>query len=271
MMPLPRKFASFTLTARLGSDGVSELYAGVYGEQGARRIVARRMLPWVLGDAARLSEVENRIYDLAEVRHPLLAPIADYMSAEDDRFLLEEAVRGVSLDRVIHWCQRRDEPIPNNILLNLAVNLCNALDALHQFRGSTTGSDHVLHQAVRPENVYVTFDGGVALAGFGLLASPTAEPVTEAGAKTAARMAYCAPEQTYTDAQLAPHSDIFSLAAVWIGAARVITAGPPTSPGAWARCPPSSPAWTACSTARCRPTPTPATRTRSSSARICAR
>lgn len=215
MIVLPRKYASFTLNAKMGSDGVSERYLGIFGDEG-RPIIARRLESWLRLDIAMFAGAERRIYDLAELRHPLLAPILDYVAAdEDDRFLIEGAIPGANLDQVVAWCQRTQREIPHNVVLHLAVQMCNALEALHGLKGVSSGDEHLLHTALRPDNVFVDMEGGIVLGGYGLVRSPILEPIQEGSANSVcSRTGYCSPEQTYPDTQLGPQSDVFALGAL---------------------------------------------------------
>jgi len=211
-MLLPKKAGPFTLMRRLGTDGVTEGYVAILDEPAGKQVAARRVLPYVLSDARRSAELEARIKDLQAVKHPVLVPVVDYVAVGDDRYILDEWVDAIDLERVITWCRENREALPHNVYLNLATQICNGLEALHSRPGAETGAEHVLHMALQPGSIFITADGRVIVGNYGLARSPTATPHS-AGASVS-KMEYLSPEQTHQEQQLAPASDIFSLGAI---------------------------------------------------------
>ena len=211
-MLLPQKVGPFTLMRRLSSDGVTDGYVAILDEPAGKQVAARRALPYVLSDPRRSAELEARVKDLQAVRHPVLVPVIDYVSVGDDRYIIDEWVDAIDLERVINWCRQNREALPHNVYLNLATQICNGLEALHSRPGAETGVEHVLHMALQPNAIFITGDGRVIVGNYGLARSPTATP--HSGSSTSSKMEYLSPEQTHQDQQLAPSSDIFSLGSI---------------------------------------------------------
>ncbi len=212
MMLLPKKAGPFTLMRRLGTDGVTEGYVAILDEPAGKQVAARRVLPYILEDGRRSAELEARVNDLQSVKHPVLVPILDYVAVGDDRYIIDEWVDAIELDRVINWCRENRESLPHNVYLNLATQICNGLEALHSRPGSDTGAEHVLHMALQPAAVFITGDGRVIVGNYGLARSPTATP--HSAGTSISRMEYLSPEQTHQDQPLTPASDIFGLGAI---------------------------------------------------------
>lgn len=127
--------------------------------------------------------------------------------------MVEDRVDGISLERVIVAARTHNARIPSNLFLHIAVQVCNALEALHS-RPSATGADSTLHLGVKPGAVFVAADGKVTVGSFGLTRSPTALPQGGVATAIPPRMEYLSPEQTHADQQITPSSDLFSLGAV---------------------------------------------------------
>ena len=214
MLLLPKKVGSYTLQRKLGTGGVAESYVGTSEAAPGRPVVIRRILPYVLRDAARASAIDGRVKDLLGVRHPFLVHVVESFGEGEEQYLVEEYVDGVSLDKVLAWCRQSGRTIPHNVFLNIATQVCNGLEALHGRAGKGSNSEHVLHLALKPGAIFVTRDGKVMVGGYGLTRSPTSLPHGGVSGPVPSRMEYLSPEQTHPDQKLAPASDIFALGAV---------------------------------------------------------
>jgi serine/threonine protein kinase len=217
MALLPRKVGSVTLMRALGSDGVTESFVGILDQPAGKQVIVRKVLPSFARDEARLSALRARVGDLLPVRHVALLPVLDAFEVPEDGsgsgglHIVQEWVDSVSLADVARWCNERDEALPHNVFLHLAVQICNGLEALHSRPGASSGTRHVLHLCVRPESILLTRDGELLLGDHGLVRSPTLAPHS-GGIRL--KTAYLSPEQTHQDEALTPASDLFCLGAV---------------------------------------------------------
>ena len=212
MMLLPKKIGPLTLQRKLGAGGVSETYLGVTEDD--RRVAVRRILPFVRSDGRRLAQVEARVRDLLGIKHPFLVQALDWIETEDERFVVEQWVEGIDLERVIAWCRQHDKALPHNVFLNIATQVCSALEVLHGRPGKGTGAENVLHLGLQPGHVFVTPDSKVQVGGYSLVRSPTALPQGGIAGPVPTRMEYLSPEQTHPDQKLLPASDVFALGCI---------------------------------------------------------
>ncbi|MED5374408.1 MAG: protein kinase [Myxococcota bacterium] len=213
MLLLPKTIGPVTLQRKLGTSGVSESYRGVLVEDG-RPVLVRRILPFVTQDRSRLANLQARVEDLMGVSHPLLVPILDWVEAGDERLVVEDFVEAINLERVITWCRQNGQPVPQNIFLNLATQLCSALEVLHGRPGRATGSPKVLHLGLQPAHLFLTPNARVLLGGFSLTRAPAGLSKGNVGSPVPQRLEYLSPEQTWSDQQLDCASDVFSLSAI---------------------------------------------------------
>lgn len=210
-MLLPQKLGPITLMRKLGTDGVTEAFVGILDEPAGQQVVVRKLLPFVAKDAARLSAVEARVQDLTAVRHPTLVPVQRLLQIGEERMVIQDEVDAVSVGDVIAWCRKQGTPLPHNVFLNLATQICNGLEALHGRPGKESGEEHVLHLALGPNAVLVTREGRLVVGEYGLVRSPTTLPSSGGTEAAASRLAHISPEQTHPDQKLTPASDIFCL------------------------------------------------------------
>lgn len=214
MFLLPHSVSGYTLQRKLGTGGVAESYLGTHDAAGGRQVVVRRVLPFVLRDAARLASIEARIRDLLGVRHPFLVHVVDHVVEADEHFVVEEYVNGVTLEQVLNWCRQSGHVVPPNVFLNIATQICNGLEALHGRSGKGSSAEHVLHLALKPSAIFLSNEGKVLVGSYGLTRSPTSYPQGGVSGPVPARMEYLSPEQTHPDQKLGPASDVFALGAL---------------------------------------------------------
>ncbi|HMV69064.1 MAG TPA: protein kinase, partial [Myxococcota bacterium] len=214
MLPQPKTVGPLTLERKTGTDGVVDTWRAAWVADGDRPVLARRLVDWVVRDADVLSAVEARIGDLRELRHPRLVRILDYLRCDDERYIIEEAVRGIDLMTLVQEVHALGGSLPPNVLLHIAIQLCTNLEALHHNRGAVTGEDPMLHRSLRPSAVYVSLEGSVRLGGYGLLPSPNLIPANVFRGPVQERTAFLAPEQVDDGREISKATDIFSLGAI---------------------------------------------------------
>lgn len=210
MMLLPKTVGPLTLLRKLGSGGVAESYEGVLSGPEKKRVCVRRVLPYILADKARLTSVEARVRDLMGAKHPLLLPVLDWIEVDEERLIVEEWTNHIDLEKVLAYARQNNRPIPGNVFLNIATQICNGLEALHGRPGRGTGAENILHLALRPSACRVDPEGQVVLGAFALLRSPLALPGGGEG-PIPMRFEYLSPEQTHASQKLTPASDVFTL------------------------------------------------------------
>jgi Protein kinase domain len=148
--------------------------------------------------AAFLTEAEI----LAELDHPSVVRLRDFVDADGELALVMELVDGEDLRQRI----RRDGPLPPNVAANVVAQVADALAYLY--------GQGVAHGDVKPGNLLVPADGGaVRLADFGVARRVGAADDEQAVRSTHATPEYVAPE-VVTGAAPSPASDVYALGIV---------------------------------------------------------
>src|SRR5437879_8050955 len=131
-----------------------------------KREVAIKILPEEFSrDADRVSRFQREAEVFALLNHPNIAAIYDLQEANGSRYLVLELVEGETLaDRIAHG------PIPVEEALDIAKNICEALEAAHE-KG-------IIHRDLKPANVKITPEGKVKVLDFGLAKAMETTPAT---------------------------------------------------------------------------------------------
>src|SRR3989441_8791985 len=159
------QLGSHEITALIGRGGMGEVYRA--RDTKLKRDVAIKILPDEFSrDADRVSRFQREAEVLASLNHPNIAAIYDFQEANGSRYLVLELVEGETLsDRIARG------PIPVEEALDIAKNICEALEAAHEKR--------IIHRDLKPANVKITPDGKVKVLDFGLAKMHEAQSATD--------------------------------------------------------------------------------------------
>src|SRR5262245_52950384 len=148
------RLGPYEIVSLLGSGGMGDVYLAHDPRLG--RQVAIKILPAACSaDQHRLSRFEREARAVASLNHPYICTVHDIGEHDGHRYLVMERLEGETLASRIE-----SRPLPTPLLLDLAVQIADALDAAHKAG--------VVHRDLKPANIFVTKRGEAKLLDFGL-------------------------------------------------------------------------------------------------------
>ena len=166
----------YRIRERIGQGGMGNIYLAedlrLRGRLCAIKAVEHdlRLPPNVLAEAREQFFREASV--LARLDHPNLPKVSDFFGEEYFQYLVMDYVPGKDLRSLMHEAKRHQSFLDENIVLNWARQLCEALSYLHN------QIPPILHRDIKPSNLKITPSGLLKLVDFGLVKVMAPEDAT---------------------------------------------------------------------------------------------
>lgn len=190
----------YQILKHLASGGMAEVFlARDRAPSGIEKLVVlKRVLPQHARDAEYLRMFRDEARIGALLQHPNLVQMFELGSHEGVPFISMEYLNGEDVRGIYKVLRERGQPLGLDIAMTLLTQVTAGLHYAHERVGLDGRPLNIVHRDVSPQNVVVTYEGGVKVVDFGIARSENRENQTR-NAVMKGKIAYMAPEQVMAE------------------------------------------------------------------------
>ena len=201
MNMIGKEIGTWKIEKKLGEGGMGEVYYARHIHLGTPAAV-KALSQELTGHQKFRERFLNEARAQAQLIHPHIAQLLDYIEQDDQFFLVLEYIPGGTLADII---DNANASIDINRALRWTKQALSALDYAHQ-RG-------IIHRDIKPSNIMLDQSGNVKVGDFGIALEVGKDRITTAG-QCIGTPGYMSPEQIMSPMQIDHRTDVYAMGAV---------------------------------------------------------
>lgn len=209
--PAGQTFGTYIVYEQLGKGGMATVHRAEMREKTGKlkQVALKRLLPKAAAHKEIVASFLQEAKLLQQLHHPGIMETYASGKVFGHYFIAMEYIPGPTLKELVQHCGATVGAVPEAMTLNIAAQLCDALDHAHTKTDAKGRSLGVIHRDISPANIILSTDGVVKLIDWGLAKAKLGE--TETGEHTIkGKYGYVAPE--YLSGQnLSPRVDLWAV------------------------------------------------------------
>ncbi len=191
------RIGKFEIVTRLAIGGMAEVWlARLHGAGGFQKsVVLKTMLPQLCGSPEMIEMFLREATLAANFDHPNIVQIFELGEQGGDHYIAMEYVQGRTLRQARSRVKRLGHALPIPFLLKTIAAVSDALHFAHEYTSDDGTSLGLVHRDVSPENIMITYAGGVKLLDFGVAKSTSHGGSLVSTGNLVGKFHYMSPEQ----------------------------------------------------------------------------
>lgn len=174
------KIHNYEITAHLGQGGMGHVYRATDTMLG-REVALKMLHPQLTMQPQFLERFKKEARVLAQLLHPNIAVIYNFIEQGDNHFMVMEYVEGTNLDDLL----KKHRALPPEFVVPVFIQALEGLQHAHR--------KNIFHRDIKPSNLMLTPDGTLKLMDFGIAKVAGEQKMTQVN-KIVGTVEFMAPE-----------------------------------------------------------------------------
>ena len=175
-------------------------------------LVIKVLLPHLVEDEEFIQMFLDEARIAARLNHPNVAQIFDLGEVDGAYYIAMEFIHGDDIIRIWKQARTMEKTVPLGLTARIIADAAAGLDYAHKAVDSNNQPLGLVHRDVSPQNILITFEGGVKVIDFGIAKAAGRASHTATGILKG-KYAYMSPEQA-AGKPIDHRSDVFALGVV---------------------------------------------------------
>jgi serine/threonine-protein kinase len=207
---MPERFGAYVIHEALGAGGMASVHLAEWRPLSGtpRRVALKRLFPHIAENPDLVAMFIDEARLARYLDHPNIAQVYEFGRISGTYFIAFEFVQGPTLQQLAKQCEAHVGYIPVPIVLELGIQICDALHHAHNLTDEDGLPLGIVHRDVSPQNLIVSTAGFVKLIDFGLAKAKQSSVESQSGI-IKGKLHYVAPE--YLDGKLDVRCDLWAV------------------------------------------------------------
>ena len=171
---------SYEINAHLGQGGMGNVFRATDSMLG-REVALKMLHPQLTSQPQFLDRFKKEARVLAQLLHPNIAVIYNFIEQDNNHYMVMEYVEGTSLDDLL----RKYKSLPVQFVVPVCIQALEGLQHAHK--------KNIFHRDIKPSNLMLTPDGTLKLMDFGIAKVAGEQKMTQVN-KIVGTVEFMAPE-----------------------------------------------------------------------------
>ncbi len=204
-------FGEYKILKKIATGGMAEVFLSKrVGVKGFEKLLAiKRILPQFSENEEFISMFIDEAKLAAQLNHRNVVQIYDFGTQESSYYIAMEYVFGKDLRTILKKSREKQKRLPLTQCAYIIKEAARGLEYAHNIKDHYGNPLDIIHRDVSPQNIFISYEGDVKIADFGIAKAASKSTETRTGVLKG-KILYMSPEQAWGKS-IDKRSDLYSL------------------------------------------------------------